>query len=82
MMYGRYLLAGDAGVSVGGGAEHEVVEDGGVGRDADTAAHHHRHLELVPVLIATSERTLDPTHDNEGFILLYFCSLSSMKLVR
>ena len=44
------LLAGDARVAVGGGAEDEVVEDGGVGRHADAAAHHHGDLELVPVL--------------------------------
>ena len=44
------LLAGDARVAVGGGAEDEVVEDGGVGRDADAGADHHRNLELVPIL--------------------------------
>ena len=44
------LLAGDARVAVGGGAEDEVVEDGGVGRHADPAAHHDGNFELVPVL--------------------------------
>ena len=44
------LLARHARVSVGRGPEHEVVEDGGVGRHSDPAAHHHCHLELVPVL--------------------------------
>ena len=44
------LLAGDARVAVGGGAEDEVVEDGGVRSDADPAAHHHGNFELVPVL--------------------------------
>ena len=50
-----YLFAGDARVAVGGGAEDEVVEDGGVGRDADAAADHDGHLELVPVLVAAAE---------------------------
>ena len=53
-----YLFAGDARVAVGGGAEDEVVEDGGVGRDADAAADHDGHLELVPVLVAAPERSL------------------------
>ena len=44
------LLAGDARVAVGGGAEDEVVQDGGVGRDADPSAHHDGNFELVPVL--------------------------------
>jgi len=52
-----YLLAGDPGVPIGGGAEDQIVEDGGVGRDSDAAAHHHRDLELVPVLVAAPVRT-------------------------
>ena len=44
---------------VGGGSEDEVVEDGGVRSDADAAADHHGHLELVPVLVAAAERALD-----------------------
>ena len=64
------LLARHARVSVGRGPEHEVVEDGGVGRDPDTAAHHHRHLELVPVLVAAAVRTLDPDLGRVGLVLL------------
>ena len=45
-----YLFARHSGVSVGRRAEDEVVEDGGVGRDADAGADHHRNLELVPIL--------------------------------
>ena len=44
------LLAGYARVPVGGRAEDEVVEDGGVWRDADPPAHHDGNFELVPVL--------------------------------
>ena len=64
------LLARHARVSVGRGSEHKVVEDGGVGRDPDTAAHHHRHLELVPVLVAAAVRTLDPDLGRVGLVLL------------
>ena len=44
------LLARHPRVSVGRGPEHQVVEDGGVGRDADAGPDHHRNLELVPIL--------------------------------
>ena len=64
-----YLLAGNPGVPISGGAEHEVVEYGGVRRDADAAAHHHGHLELVPVLVAAAERTLDPKWTMELVVL-------------
>jgi hypothetical protein len=53
------LFAGHAGVAIRRGAEDQVVEDGGVGGDADAAADHHRHLELVPVLVAAAEGALD-----------------------
>lgn len=55
-----HLLARDSGVSVGGRAEDQVVEDGRVRSHADSSAHHHRDLELVPVLVAASERTFQP----------------------
>lgn len=60
-----YLFTGDSWVSVGGGSKHEVVKYRGVGRDSDTAAHHHCHLELVPVLVATTEWTLDPKENGD-----------------
>lgn len=53
-----YLFTSDPGIAIGGGAKDQVVKDGGVRRDADAAAHHHRHLELVPVLVATTKWTL------------------------
>ena len=46
------FLAGHAGVSVGGGAEHQIVQDRSVGSDSNTSAHHHGHLELVPILVS------------------------------
>ena len=59
------LLAGHARVSVGRGPEHEVVEDGGVGRDPDAGADHDGHLELVPVLVAAPEGSLDAHLGNQ-----------------
>lgn len=55
-----HLLTRDSRIPVGGRAEHEVVQHGGVRSDADTTAHHHRDLELVPVLIPAAERALYP----------------------
>ena len=49
------FLASYARVPVGGCTEHQVVEDGGVGRDADASAHHDGHFEFVPVLISATE---------------------------
>lgn len=49
------LLTSDTGVSVGAGAEHQIIEDGSVRSDTDTTANHNSHLELVPVLIAAAE---------------------------
>ena len=54
------LLAGDARVPVGGRAEDEVVEDGGVWRDPDPGPDHDSHLELVPVLVTSAKWALDP----------------------
>ena len=59
------LLAGDARVAVGGGAEDEVVEDGGVGRHSDTGSDHDSDLEFVPVLVTPAKRTLDPDFRNK-----------------
>jgi hypothetical protein len=42
---------------VGGSSEDEVVEDGGVGSDADAAADHDGDLELVPVLTVNGIKT-------------------------
>ncbi len=44
---------------VGGCSKDQIVEDGRVGGDPDAAAHHDRHLELVPVLIAAAEGSLN-----------------------
>ena len=46
------FLARHPGVSVGGGSEHEIVQDGSVGSDSNTSTHHHGHLELVPILVS------------------------------
>nr|CAD7199333.1 unnamed protein product [Timema douglasi] len=46
------------GVSVGGCPEDQIVEDRGVGRHTYTSPDHHSHLKLVPILVTTSERTL------------------------
>jgi hypothetical protein len=58
VMLCTHLFARDAGVPVGGGAKYEVVEDGGVGGDADASADHDCNLELVPVLVTAAKRTL------------------------
>ena len=53
------FFAGHPRVAIGGGAENQVVQYWSVGRDADAPAHHHRHLELVPVLVPASKGTLN-----------------------
>ncbi len=53
-----HLLAGYAGVAIGGGAKDQVVEDGGIGSDTNTSTDHNGHLEFVPVLVSSSERSL------------------------
>ena len=63
------LFARDTRIPIRRGAEHQVVQDGGVRGHPDAAAHHDGHLELVPVLIATSEGTLDP---HLGRVVLVF----------
>ena len=59
------LLARHARVPVGRGPEHEVVEDGGVGRHSDTGSDHDSDLEFVPVLVTPAKRTLDPDFRHE-----------------
>jgi hypothetical protein len=44
---------------IGGRSKDQIVEDGCVGGDPDAAAHHDRHLELVPVLVAAAEGSLN-----------------------
>ena len=46
------FLAGHPGVSVGGGSEHQVVQDRSVGSDSNTSTHHDGHLKLVPILVS------------------------------
>ena len=53
-----HLLTLDLVGAVDGGHVHEVFEDGGVGRDADTCPHQHRHLVLVPVLLPSAVRSV------------------------
>lgn len=52
-----HLLTRNPRVAVRRRSEDQVVEDGGVGRDSDASADHHRDLELVPVLVAAAEGT-------------------------
>lgn len=66
-----YLLAGYSGVSIGGCSEDEVVEYGSVGRHPDATAHHHCHLELVPVLVTAAEWTLDPVNSMSNAFISY-----------
>ncbi len=73
------LLARHPRVSVGGGAKDEVVEDGGVGRDADAAADHDGHLKLVPVLVSAAERALDA--DLGGVVLVLLLKGFDRKIV-
>ena len=78
------LLARHARVPVGRGPEHEVVEDGGVGRDPDAGADHDGHLELVPVLVAAPEGSLDAHLGNHLCVWRYFiCTrvLGALQLV-
>lgn len=67
-----YLFTGDSWVSVGRRAEDQVIKDGGVRCDADTATHHHRYLELVPILIAAAEWTLDSKCNNYVVFLFIY----------
>ena len=62
----QYLFTRHSRISVCGRAEHKVVEDGSVRGDADAAAHHDSDLELVPVLVAAPERTLDFDLNDKG----------------
>lgn len=54
-----YLLTRNAWISVGRRSKHEVVEHRGVGSHPDASSDHHRDFELVPILISSTERTLD-----------------------
>lgn len=53
----NYLLTGNSRVSIGRSSKHEIVQHGGVGSDTNATANHHSDLELVPILIATTERS-------------------------
>ena len=67
----QYLFTRDPRISVCGRAKHKVVEDGSVRGDADAAAHHDSDLELVPVLVAAPERTLDFDLNDKGREIIF-----------
>jgi hypothetical protein len=57
---------------VGGCSKDQIVEDGCVGGDPDAAAHHDCHLELVPVLIAAAEGSLNANlEQTKSFFLIF-----------
>ena len=64
------LFAGNARVTIGGGSEDQIVEDWGVGSDTDTPTHHNCNLELVPVLVASTERSFNADLGRVVFVLL------------
>lgn len=53
-----HLLTCDAWISVGGGSKYEIIEHRGIRSHSDATSDHHRDLELVPILISSTERTL------------------------
>jgi len=65
------FFARNARVPVGGGAKHQIVEDGGVWGHADTPAHHHCHLEFVPVLVSAAKWSLDLNLRRVVLVLLF-----------
>ena len=69
------LLASHPRVPVGGGAKHQVVEDAGIGGDADASANHDGNLKLVPVLVATTKRPLYPNLWGVVLVLLLVVDL-------
>ena len=64
------LFAGNARVTIGGGSEDQIVKDWGVGSDTDTPPHHNCNLELVPVLVASTERSFNADLGRVVFVLL------------
>ena len=64
------FLASYSRVSVSGGSKHQVIEDGGVGSDSNTTSHHHCHLKLVPVLVASTIGSLYPDLGRIVLVLL------------
>ena len=54
----HYLFTSDARVSIGGGAKHQIVQNGSIGRDANSATNHHCHFVFIPVLIAATKWAL------------------------
>ena len=65
-----HLLASNSWVSVGRRAKDQIVKDRRVWRNTDTTANHNRHLELVPILIASAEWTLNLDLGRVVFVLL------------
>ena len=50
---------GSLHIPICGRSKDQIVEDRSIGSDSDTPSHHDCHLKLVPILIASTERTLD-----------------------
>lgn len=53
-----YFFASNTRVSISGSSEHKIVQDRRIRRYSNSSADHNSNLELVPVLIAASERSL------------------------
>ena len=64
------FFAGNPRVTIGGGTEDQIVEDWGVGGHADTPTHHNCNLELVPVLVASTEGSFNADLGWVVFVLL------------
>lgn len=52
-----YLFTSHPRISVGGSSKNKIVENRGVGSDADSSSDHNSHFKFVPVLVSTSEWT-------------------------
>ena len=57
MIIVSYLLARDFRLAVLR-AVHDVLENGGEGRDPNSSPHQHRHVKLEPVLVTLPVRTV------------------------
>lgn len=54
-----HLLTRDTRISVSRRSKYEVVEHRSVRGDPDPSPHHHRDLELVPILVPAAKRALN-----------------------
>jgi hypothetical protein len=54
------LFARHTRIAISRGSKDQIVQNGCIRSDTNATANHDSHFELVPVLVATTERTLNP----------------------